>query len=219
MTYLQNEFNIVHCRFSDWLREWERLARELSGANFVADYDEDIPRLAARAAGLVAQAQQEDLLELDLPKVTSASVEGWQAILDHIAATSVGVFAGLDGEEPLGYLRKSCATLRLIHDWLEATMVKKTTVEGAGESSIPEPQPTGRQKRDPDLLSVRNVAEKLGVSETTVRRMVSAGELVKANVRGVKVHKKDLESYIEASRTVPGDTAAPKPAKYKRKWR
>jgi excisionase family DNA binding protein len=48
-------------------------------------------------------------------------------------------------------------------------------------------------------LTVKQVSERLGVSEKTVRRLISDGELVAVRVRGrIVVRESDLAAYISS---------------------
>lgn len=58
------------------------------------------------------------------------------------------------------------------------------------------------------LLTLRDVAEALQVSERTIRRLVNRGDLVgfKVGDRGqVRVKSEDLEAYLERQRVHAGD--------------
>jgi excisionase family DNA binding protein len=55
------------------------------------------------------------------------------------------------------------------------------------------------------MLTLRDIAETLKVSETTVRRMVRAGSLpaYKVGKRGqLRVREEDLESFLEKQRVI-----------------
>ena len=57
-----------------------------------------------------------------------------------------------------------------------------------------------------DLLTISEVAETLKVSHSTIRRLISRGELVayKVGNRGqLRVKKRDLERYVSMNRVDP----------------
>lgn len=60
------------------------------------------------------------------------------------------------------------------------------------------------------LLKVAEVAERLNVDESTVYRLLNAGELAGHRVgkRQWRVHPKDVERYLEQRRNVPEQESA-----------
>lgn len=61
-----------------------------------------------------------------------------------------------------------------------------------------------------ELLSVDDVADRLGVTEQTVRKLIRSGDLVAINIgtgakRGVwRLHPEDVEAFLVARLTTPG---------------
>jgi excisionase family DNA binding protein len=61
-----------------------------------------------------------------------------------------------------------------------------------------------RHPLTPSLLRVRDVAERLSVSEPTVRRLVSSGELRRVRLGGsVRFRPQDVEALIERGHNRP----------------
>ena len=74
------------------------------------------------------------------------------------------------------------------------------------------------------LLTVRQVAQRLAVDDSTVRRLIQRGNLPAVKVGGVRVRPEELEAFIEASRITPPQpaptpTRATKPAVSQGDWR
>jgi excisionase family DNA binding protein len=64
----------------------------------------------------------------------------------------------------------------------------------------------------PQLLTVDDVAARLNVSPSTVRRLIATGELSRVSVRGaVRVSEEDLSSWVDRHRAggFVGETDAP----------
>ena len=56
--------------------------------------------------------------------------------------------------------------------------------------------------QDDRLLKIADVAERLAVSVTTVRRLIAAGKLQTVRIgRALRIRPDDLETYIENSKT------------------
>ena len=66
----------------------------------------------------------------------------------------------------------------------------------------------------PHLLTVAQVAERLAVDESTVRRRIAQGKLQAYKVGGIRIKPEDVAEYLERSRIViyqPEKLAKPKP--------
>jgi len=60
------------------------------------------------------------------------------------------------------------------------------------------------QGEDPGLVSVREVAEQLGVHPETIRRLIHDGRLDAIRVgRVLRVHREALDSFVERQRVKP----------------
>ena len=56
--------------------------------------------------------------------------------------------------------------------------------------------------QDDRLLKIADVAKRLAVSVTTVRRLIAAGKLQTVRIgRALRIRPDDLEAYIENSKT------------------
>jgi excisionase family DNA binding protein len=63
----------------------------------------------------------------------------------------------------------------------------------------------------PPLLTVRQVAQRLALDDSTVRRLIQRGKLTGRKLGGcVRVREEDLEAYLEASK-ITAATPTPTP--------
>lgn len=66
------------------------------------------------------------------------------------------------------------------------------------------------QTSEPEWLSVKAIVDKLGLSSTTVHKLIQSGDLKAADLGTGKkaswrVHRDDLESYLDAARRKTAD--------------